>query len=366
VSEGLFRKAAIDKVSSPEQLDLLMRVTSPVGWLALLTVALIVAAVCVWSVTGSIADLVDGQGTLFRGERLYEVKATMSGSIVQLTVRPGDTVTPGQVIASLKRERAASEQRDADAVTVEKNRAMAARLRGQLGTLQRQWQLQKQLVDQGIKAPKELLAIEQQMDGIRGQIDSLEAEVGQLQAQAQATTDVKSSEAGRVVEVIKSSGDKVREDEPLIRVERQGLAVQNQFCGGNVHAIIYVSASSAGKIRKGQFARVSPSDVKREEYGFIFGTVEWIASYPTSTADMTEKLKNDQLVTQFLSSGPVFEARVCLQPDAGNKVNPFKWSSSLGPPKGTEAGTTCSASVVVEERKPITYVIPAVKRTIGL
>ena len=34
MSEGLFRKASIDKVSSPEQLDLLMRVTSPVGWLA--------------------------------------------------------------------------------------------------------------------------------------------------------------------------------------------------------------------------------------------------------------------------------------------------------------------------------------------
>ena len=35
MSEGLFRKATIDKVSSPEQLDLMMRVTAPVGWLAL-------------------------------------------------------------------------------------------------------------------------------------------------------------------------------------------------------------------------------------------------------------------------------------------------------------------------------------------
>ena len=34
MSEGVFRKASIDKVSSPELLDLLMRVTSPVGWLA--------------------------------------------------------------------------------------------------------------------------------------------------------------------------------------------------------------------------------------------------------------------------------------------------------------------------------------------
>ena len=49
MSDGLFRKAAIDKVSSPEQLDLLMSVTSPVGWLALLTVGLMLTAVGIWS-----------------------------------------------------------------------------------------------------------------------------------------------------------------------------------------------------------------------------------------------------------------------------------------------------------------------------
>jgi HlyD family secretion protein len=366
VAEGLFRKAAIDKVSSPEQLDLLMRVTSPIGWLALLTVAVLIAAVGAWSVVGSIADLVDGQGTLFRGERLAEVKATMSGSIVKLTVRSGDVVSAGQVIATLKRERAASEQRDADAITIEKNRAMAGRLRGQVATLQRQWQLQKQLVDQGIKAPKDLLNIEREMDGIRGQIDALEAEVGQLQAQAQQTTEVKSAEAGRVVEVIKTTGDKVREDEALVRLEKQGAGVQGDACGGNVHAIIYVPAGSAGKIRKGQFARVSPADVKREEYGFIFGRVESISSYPASSVDMGEKLKNDQLVRQFTAGGPVFEARVCLEADPANTVNPFKWSSSQGPPQGTNAGTICAASIVVDERKPYTYVVPAVKRSVGL
>jgi len=366
VSEALFRKAALDKVSSPDQLDLLMRVTSPLGWLALLTMTAIVVVVLVWSVVGSIADLVDAPGTLFRGERLYEVKATMSGSLVSFDLRPGAMVTAGQAIASLKRVRAASEQRDADAVTIEKNRAIAARLGGQLGTLQRQWQLQKQLVDQGIKAPRDLLNIERDMDGIRGQIDSLQAENRQLQAQAQATTVVTSAESGRVVEVIKSAGDQVAEGEPLLRLEKQGGAgSEAQFCGGNVHAILYVGATSAGKVHKGQVVRVSPSDVKREEYGYILGKIEWVASYPASTADMNEKLKNDQLVREFMAAGPVFETRVCLEPDPNNKVNPFKWSSSQGPPRGTNAGTTCTASVVVDTRKPYTYVIPAVKRTLG-
>ena len=39
------------------------------------------------------ADLVDGTGTLFRGERLYDIKATMSESIMTLDARPGSPVT---------------------------------------------------------------------------------------------------------------------------------------------------------------------------------------------------------------------------------------------------------------------------------
>lgn len=365
MSEGLFRKAAIDKVSSPEQLDLMMRVTSPIGWLALVTVGIMIATVGVWAVVGTIADLADARGTLFRGERLVDVKASMSGTIVSLNVRTDDVVTAGQTIASLRRDRAANEQRDADAVTIEKNQAMAVRKRAELGTLARQRSLQQQLVNQGIKAPKDLLNIDREMDGVRGEIDSLEAEVRQLKAQAEATADVKAGDSGRVVVVFKRAGDRVREDEPLIRVEPQGRAIQGQYCGGDVHAIIYVPASLAGKVRPGQLARVSPTDVKKEEYGFIFGKVAWIASVPASTADMTEKLKNDQLVREFTGGGPVFEARVCLDAAPGNKGG-FRWSSSQGPPGGTEAGRTCTTSIVVEERKPYTYVVPAVKKSVGL
>ena len=125
------------------------------------------------------------------------------------------------------------------------------------------------------------------------------------------------------MEVIKSAGDKVVEGESLIRIERRTTEA-DQLCGGDVHALVYVPAASAGKVKKGQFVRVSPSDVKKEEYGFIFGTVEWVSSYPASTADMTEKLKNDQLVKQFMGGGPVFETRVCLEQGRRQQGQPLQ------------------------------------------
>ena len=73
------------------------------------------------------------------------------------------------------------------------------------------------------------------MDMQADRIEGLLAENVQLSARSASTaasnkvslasvassTEVKSTESGRVVEVIKSAGDKVNEGEALIRVERQ-------------------------------------------------------------------------------------------------------------------------------------------------
>ncbi len=77
----LFRKAALDKLASPERLDVLMRVTSPMGWLALTTVGGILIGVIVWSILGSIPERIDGQGVLLRGGGKNEIRATGSGTI---------------------------------------------------------------------------------------------------------------------------------------------------------------------------------------------------------------------------------------------------------------------------------------------
>jgi HlyD family secretion protein len=169
-----------------------------------------------------------------------------------------------------------------------------------------------------------------------------------------------------VVEVLKSYGDLVGEGEALVRVEPDTTQDLGQrYCGGDTHMILYVPSRDAGKLSQGQDVHVSPLDVKKEEYGYIMGRVAYISRYPASPEDMKEKLKNEVLVKSFASESAVYEARVCLQADPANRFNGFKWSSS-GPPKRVEAGASCRAEVVVDHRKPISYVIPIVKRAVGL
>ena len=62
----IFRKAALERLSSPEQLDKAITVSKPVSWIALLGLTVVVAAVVVWAVFGSLPDAVAAQGIAVR------------------------------------------------------------------------------------------------------------------------------------------------------------------------------------------------------------------------------------------------------------------------------------------------------------
>ncbi len=54
MNDKLFRKSSLDKVTGPEQLDDYIRVASPSLWVMLVAVVVLLVAVLVWSVTGTL------------------------------------------------------------------------------------------------------------------------------------------------------------------------------------------------------------------------------------------------------------------------------------------------------------------------
>lgn len=98
----LFRKAALERMSTPDQIDQLMPVTSSKGWIALITLAGLLIALVLWGIFGTISVEVQGQGVLVRPDGLQTVAAPSSGEVTALTIRPGDTLKSGQVIGKLK------------------------------------------------------------------------------------------------------------------------------------------------------------------------------------------------------------------------------------------------------------------------
>lgn len=99
MKQDLFRKVAMDRLSSPEQLDQLIKVTTPKSWFNLLAVGLILAAAITWSIWGSLQNKVNGQGILMNSGGVYNIVHSSPGQVTDIRVRAGDKVKRGEVVA---------------------------------------------------------------------------------------------------------------------------------------------------------------------------------------------------------------------------------------------------------------------------
>ena len=59
--QSLFRKKTVDKISSPEQLTEYLKVTSPRMWIILAAVIMVLAAVFVWGILGTMETVEDAR-----------------------------------------------------------------------------------------------------------------------------------------------------------------------------------------------------------------------------------------------------------------------------------------------------------------
>jgi HlyD family secretion protein len=113
---SLYREAALRKAASPDQLDRLVRVTRPTGWLALLAVGAVIGASVAWGVYGTVPTRVDGSGILFgTSGAVVDVQARVGGRVVAILVKAGDHVEPDQAVARVERQDIALSLRQAQA-----------------------------------------------------------------------------------------------------------------------------------------------------------------------------------------------------------------------------------------------------------
>lgn len=94
----IFRKKSLDKLSSPEQLDRMIVINSPMTWLALAGGAFIIAAALVWGILGRVPITEEGSGILLQEGEVNSVYAGTQGVITKVNVSSGDVVKEGDVL----------------------------------------------------------------------------------------------------------------------------------------------------------------------------------------------------------------------------------------------------------------------------
>ena len=100
MARQVYRKSLLERISSPEQLDKMIVITSPSYWLAIVGGAVIIVAALLWSVFGSIPINMETTG-VFVSARMSDQQAADSQSIGQqqvicyVPISSGKKIVPG-------------------------------------------------------------------------------------------------------------------------------------------------------------------------------------------------------------------------------------------------------------------------------
>jgi hypothetical protein len=84
-----FRRKALARLQSPEELDLPVRLARPQGWLVLSVAVVVLAVAGVWAVKGTVTAHLDAPGVLTHGEGSYVLQSPIAGQVVDVRAQPG-------------------------------------------------------------------------------------------------------------------------------------------------------------------------------------------------------------------------------------------------------------------------------------
>ena len=94
----IFRKTALDKLSTPDDLDELLQVNSKLSWLLLVSILCLVLCGIVWGIFGQVVNKVNMIGTIQTSNPPQSIIVIEQGMVDSVFHKPGDIVIKGQPI----------------------------------------------------------------------------------------------------------------------------------------------------------------------------------------------------------------------------------------------------------------------------
>ncbi|GAA4414907.1 hypothetical protein GCM10023187_44940 [Nibrella viscosa] len=409
----------MEKLSTPEKLDQLIKVTSPKAWITLSVVFAALATGIAWAVLGRVSTKLNVTGVVLGGE-VHEVVATSHGQLTKLQVKIGDKVETGAVIATVQQPELVQQIENARATLSERKYELTRLISyGNKGTLlegelmsqnrvsilgeieaekkklaflTNQLESEVSLLEKGLIVKAQVANTKQQIDASRNTIERLKVQLAEVSnrqhdagyslqqriaAQKQqiaeaernlqflterydTQSNIKSPYSGEVVEVLTDAGVVVGPGTPLFKLKNQKEGQLTSLKG-----VLYIPSQDGKKIKRDMEAFVVPSTVQPQEYGFIKGRVTYISDFPITQQGMLTSVKNDQLAKGLLAMGPLFEVHVAFEKDAQSHSG-FRWTSAKGPDIDIKEGTSCMGQITIKQENPISIVIPAFKKFFDL
>jgi len=129
------------------------------------------------------------------------------------------------------------------------------------------------------------------------------------------------------------------------------LLLQTKQMAGR-EMLCYVTYNDLRKLKIGQQVQVTPANLRRENWGYAYGSVVGIEQYPTTRQEIVSRIKLDPLAAFVPDGQAMYEVRVTLNERDGALV----WSRPKSCDVKMGNGTLCNIQIVTE-KKPVWRVL---------
>lgn len=192
----------------------------------------------------------------------------------------------------------------------------------------------------------------------KNQLQELQSRIVLLEVQLATNGQITSQYSGRLLELTVHVGQMLQ---PGLRLG----SLEVEDATSTLVGVSYFPIKAGKKIQPGMTIHVTPDTVERERFGSLLGRVITVSTFPVTREGIASQVGNAEMVATLAAQGPVIEVAAALFPDPST-VSGYQWSSSAGPAARITSGTTTTGRVVLEQRAPVTYLLPILREASGL
>ncbi len=196
----------------------------------------------------------------------------------------------------------------------------------------------------------------------RKEIQETKDAIAQLGLQLQQNTQIVSEYDGYIRELNLSPGQRIEAGTEI------GVVAANQP-NAQLEGIAFLPVEEGKKldeamVKRGVKVQITPTIVKREEYGGIWGDVTKVSQASITQAGAVHLVGNPSILPTLMEEGKAYIV-VSTRLEQGSEPGKYRWTSSKGPNQQITDGTTTTVNITIEERAPISYVIPLLKSLVS-
>lgn len=303
MAKQIFSEEALEKLRSPERLDMMLPITTPIGWINLAAVGVLLLSILLWSIFGAFTTKADGMGLILDSAGVVNVSHISSGKINQLYVKTGSIVKRGDLIATVELP-----DQEADARMSKYGMTLA----------QSDREAMERVYQYGAKRSQQAVA-ENVYSAYDGIVDSIMVAPGSVISASQNICTIR--------------------------------LTQNR---DDLTGILYIPVDKGKRIEPGMSIQLAPNGVDVSQAGSLIGVVRSVSQYPVSAAVIENNLGNAQLAAwiQQAQNSALMEVKFDLVKDEDSESG-YLWTSVVGEHKPITAGSFCTGSIIIERTPPI-------------